>query len=1123
MPPNTDRLSKAQAIEAKLQQHLSELMSNPEANALDPEITRAQSTLDRVRHEISNQNQSARQTTDTGHLTQDAPASGSPNHVGSEQDYTLFYEPSVEDVKNRLKTDPDLSNRLNLRSWTSSPDQLESLDKNSTAYTTVADEDYAKAAAEAQSRGQGLKRYSKIELTKNPFDKILGGALQYLPSVAAGVEKGATGGLGRVAFNAPVASLPSELGSRASAAMPEGMTPEESRKNLQSIQQQENEHPIASGIGQLAGTIMPSSPGNLAAHDIAGLSGYAGRGILGKALTAAGAGAAAANAQGVAEDVTSGATNGQTVDDVLKHAYEAAPLRAGVGATLGGAADLIGQTAGGLVKGARANPRNADLKLLEEAGGNTHVIRGVKAPEDIQQNINKYVEGNTGETGQAEDIAAEKIVPQMRKSLIDQATAEHSKISGQMQEYFKSPEGLQEHSTRPAVEKMVDLMEQGSFKSPLTGKTKAPDPGKVDLLRKELGNIAEAKIMNPQDAQAFADANDGIVMDSGRASNILGKPVGNGRSVVLVPAKMNAEAVTRMEEKIYEKLGFARNAMGKDDPMWKGINEGFKGVRDKFDYPEAGLSNAQKPTQNQSINPEPILSSHPTQNQSIEPISSVSPDATVRPTSSGEGNARAEADANAFEALQQKAIDRYRLGNAKTEMSNDTLGRAGTRLEMNPEQRADYTKGVVDTHKELMAGLGGERAHNAGAQRLLNEFSYADTPPSGTKVPTGTTENLTPEEIQSAPDSLFPGVKNQEGIADKAKLAKENQTPDVGKVKSIVDQTDQNAAKLTPGELDAIHSYTSRKGEKVGTPEWESATRKLTVDNPTEGGVLYHGVRMPQEQIDKILKSKQFSITKPTSTSYNQVIASSMAYSRAKRGEPVIFEMPKVDNGVSLASRRLGIAGTNNEKEILLNNKDFKVSGFHKDDEGNLVIQLEQRPTQLKATLDNGEVVSGFSALRRKQHEAQQALEEASSLTGSNSNENATRRVQAFGRGPGQAERDAALLAEARKLGLENELRQVAGTGAYHRLAARAWGQAGNGMFNRASDVIGMRVDPLLRAAADYPPNPFTAPPNTPAALIQQYLFEKPAKNLLNLTKGQPAVKASGPIEKEYEKRKNHR
>jgi hypothetical protein len=81
-------------------------------------------------------------------------------------------------------------------------------------------------------------------------------------------------------------------------------------------------------------------------------------------------------------------------------------------------------------------------------------------------------------------------------------------------------------------------------------------------------------------------------------------------------------------------------------------------------------------------------------------------------------------------------------------------------------------------------------------------------------------------------------------------------------------------------------------------------------------------------------------------------------------------------------------------------------------------------------------------------------------------------------------------------------LREVAGSAVAPSLKERSILGSPKGVLQGALDAGLFRADALLRTIGNTPPNPFTAPPNTPSARIQQYLFENAAKNLLNFEGG---------------------
>jgi len=1194
MAINDSNAEQYQKAIASLEMRLRSDSENPEVTA--ESLQRTQSNLDRLRAEVSAHEQSSRPVDNAGKLTKEvAPAPGSTNEVEG-SGYNFWYEPNVDTVKQHL-SNPENAARLNLTSWTQSPDQLDAIRPGTSAYDTAAEDLWQQDAAKAQAEGRNLKRYSKLNLKEHPLDVAAGGFTRGMNSLGRGLNTAFLGIPGRAADEMADAMGTQRMDLNAGNGV----------------------NPTAAKLAEIVGVANPFSPANIGTRGLAELAGYETAGTLGKAAISGLSGAAVNNAAPIIEDAVSHPD--KSVDDVLGDAYNNAPMRSAMGFGLGAGGDLAGQLAGGITKSVRSN--SPDIKLAEEAGATVGGLKGVNAPPKMQADIDAYTSGRAGEVPRPEDIAANRVVPQLRQAQIDQAREAHNLIGSNKEAYFNHPLGLQEHSTRPAVENMLEMMEQGSFKSPVKGTVRAPDPGKVALLRKELANVVDVKAVPlGKEGQVLADTHDGVLMDAERAANILGKALPKGKQYVIIPAKMNARAIDRMEEKIYEKLGFAKSASGRDDPMWRGLNEGFKKVRDQFDYPEAGLPAPETPkglppemfTERRSPNrptneeyqvmqrPEGVdhntpISNAPEAPSEIQgssvgagdtgpPVSRAQPaeQSIPAPMSEVRGNKRYQEPSASEYAEMQAGNNVDKSGNGYQRIMDVQDIAPGYKLKTNPTEAnnlaslADEYTALEAIHKanpgiteeEANAVLNAQRRmstdetpytpefpkeeslkdwHGApfprdkspfdpkrigkdyGSEWAPNEDLYTENPAES--IPAEEYKSaIAPEPTKTAPasvpkaqksESLFPGVEDQVGNPNKTEMAQAAQTPDVGKVKDIVSRTDKAADNLTPGELDAIHSYTSRKAEKVGTKEWDSAVKKLTVQKPTEGGTLHSGTRLPQEQIDKILKSKRFSMDKPTSTSYNKGIASSMAYSRAGRGEPVIFEIPEVDNGVSLASKKLGIAGTNNEKEILLNNKDFEVSGSRKNEDGDLVITLKQRPTQMRAKLDNGETVRGWSALQRKHHETQTALEEASSATGSNSTENATRRVQGFGGAPGQAERDATLLAEAKKLGLESELRAAAGTAAYQRLAARAFGQSGGGLINRVGVAAGMRLDPILQSMAGNARNPAAPGPNTPAGRIAQYLFNDQARNLADLTQGQPAVKFAPLLEDIYNEQNRKR
>jgi hypothetical protein len=153
-------------------------------------------------------------------------------------------------------------------------------------------------------------------------------------------------------------------------------------------------------------------------------------------------------------------------------------------------------------------------------------------------------------------------------------------------------------------------------------------------------------------------------------------------------------------------------------------------------------------------------------------------------------------------------------------------------------------------------------------------------------------------------------------------------------------------------------------------------------------------------------------------------------------------------------------------------------------------------------TLDDGTKVTGLSALQRKHHELLKEIDEMKADTSSKSKTAILNKIKAFASGQnGTADKE--LLEQAKNLGLEKELRQVAATRVVPGLkTAGSPLENEKGMFTGLKNAGIQRVLPMLEAVGNVPGNPFIAQPNTPAARIQKYLFENAAKNLLNFEGG---------------------
>lgn len=174
------------------------------------------------------------------------------------------------------------------------------------------------------------------------------------------------------------------------------------------------------------------------------------------------------------------------------------------------------------------------------------------------------------------------------------------------------------------------------------------------------------------------------------------------------------------------------------------------------------------------------------------------------------------------------------------------------------------------------------------------------------------------------------------------------------------------------------------------------------------------------------------------------------------------------------------------------------------------------KPTQPEATLEDGRVVRGFSAMRNKQHTRQEAIEKAMKRLGVEGDSTLESRIRTYGQLDDRQKIDKALLEEASSIGKQDQLRQAAGANAYPGLRDRSWpGGSSRSIGNAIIDMLGVR---LYRAGEyfsgrfnrEFERNPFIRGDDTTSGDIQRALLQDPARRLLNLTGGGPAARLGG-------------
>jgi len=164
------------------------------------------------------------------------------------------------------------------------------------------------------------------------------------------------------------------------------------------------------------------------------------------------------------------------------------------------------------------------------------------------------------------------------------------------------------------------------------------------------------------------------------------------------------------------------------------------------------------------------------------------------------------------------------------------------------------------------------------------------------------------------------------------------------------------------------------------------------------------------------------------------------------------------------------------------------------------------RPRQLEFD-DNGELRKGFSALRAQQHDRLTHIEKAKQRVGVGKDQTVEDRIRTFGQQEGRLGTDETLLAEAKKIGKERQLRTAAGAAVYPHLKARSAFGGNEGMWKATLDFFGLRAykgSELLagRFDNDNLRNPFVADPSTTSGKVMKAMVSDPARRLFDWSGG---------------------
>lgn len=521
-----------------------------------------------------------------------------------EDNNDFYFEPSVDEAKHALKSDPSIATRASIEpGWltdnrveerndpvhdtmtgevagynvTPAQSYLDTLSKDDKAYQRYADWAWEQKRDEAYANGKLVQRYKWVNFDNQPGKYIRGGAEKIARNDIAPAALGAAQGLS-LGQAEPLYDAARDLVDYETKG----------KVDLPSSEEVTRRNPFAHTVGHMATYTLGANPTNLLQR---GLFKAAGAGLnklaagLGESL--AGRVASSAVSAGVSNAIegalgdTSRAMGDETNDGFL------ASLDSGVrnvggnlafGTALGSAGHAYGEGLGALRGAARNAGTFNDLRQYEEGGGKMAIGRGIEpSPE-----MDAYIDQGNKTNRKPEDIAARELAPKIEDKLAGNAQGKYEKIAAVKDQYYAHPYyGTLKTNSKPIVDELVNYARKLAFEKPKGRQLGFTDPKKVAQIGDQLDNLAHPQWMEANDAAVSG----GIVIDDPKLSRALrtpGKNVDPRDVLVLFPADLTAQKIEGFEEMIDESLGFARQATTKDNPVFKGMNRAIKSMRDQF-------------------------------------------------------------------------------------------------------------------------------------------------------------------------------------------------------------------------------------------------------------------------------------------------------------------------------------------------------------------------------------------------------------------------------------------------------------------------------------------------------------------------------------------------------------
>lgn len=858
-----------------------------------------------------------------------------------------------------------------------------------------------------------------------------------------------------------------------------------------------------------------------------------------RVVASAVSGAGANVAEGAMRDYAGTMREGGTPLEALHRIGSNAPLNSMMGGGFGAAGEAVAAAAGANSRAFREN--NPEFRTLEDGGGELGGWHGYVAPPEVQDVVDRSVHTRPS-PGSPAALAAEPVAQRLQGSMAARDRDLRRDIGAETKAYTNHPVyGRMTRSARPLVDTVINMANVGRWSGEFSRQSKRIDPSLLQTVRKEASNWSDIGYVSKEEAEQLVKTKDAVVIDHELARDMYGDPgeVPAGSVPVIVPHQMTPGELITKEENFDKLLKSYNDSKVPEDPVISQLNLSIKGgMRDKFPAYEDEAGKLVDPPRESAV-PEPF--SRVTQDPEIR---TYGPPVAIEPQPQRElqgiGPGQPDLPKNPFDPRLPTGS-----GLLDAPMRPDETRGVGIQPEPEPAYvPPEALLGVPRRDRGQFDPLLEQR-------KIEGDPSWdgtqgpppAEPPPEPEGPPTGRMGGAVPPRPDVVHQPVYEGQLDSERLPG---TDLERMPPSYRGEERGIDQLEGNGMRLLPEEaqpstqrsppsedetpLSLLSGNESppREPTEPASPRTEPAAAPGNAQAARDERLLTEGaparaaesakmgemgnLREAFDQAEAAIRKVEEKFGKYDEQGRAQAL---LQYVGEKLGRPVTKEdlvkagiiastvagatlsasdaqaadgSEKGGNGKALLMGALTAAGVGASAYAARRS----VKGRPPEEPAAEPSRAPTKPggvREMTAKLEDGTEVRGLSAMRRRQSQQLEELGKEAQRMGSNSDKSIRDRIINYRQGDDKIWDDA-LEAEAKRLGIDQQLRQVPAAGVLLGLKDKAFfGRSGAGFTGRAAQTLGPRAAAATDVLSGRERNPFaTSPTNSFADLLRELL-----------------------------------